>query len=445
MIRDRVEAQARGQRPPGESAHSSFADVRVNKLNPTSLSSQHHLACLEEQVLSDSRRLVLEGAGWQRRMSSLPRELQDLLWILDLRLPTIKQGTAYELAETLDRSYANDPNFRLMFLRANNYQPERAARQMIKFFDFKQKLFGRSKLVKDITLNDLDDDDRASLRSGFLQVRQPDIAGRKLIAELPGLRSFKRVENELRARFFLLMSELASKTEAQDHELGVVVYSIGQYKDHLNWSGCIENAKLSVAMPVPWRYVHFCFDDRKQFLDASGALRILQLELSEKVKCHYGPQEECILSLARYGILPSCLPLRRKDDTAILGDHLAWCSKFEELALSGKFDGPGLSSIEPTQHDVLFGSDKNHLGNAKFRSLIDHLQDQYEEADRDGKVKMSLIVVFSMKGTGSRFLNFDTRSMDWKEMTDAVARTRVTKIIRNRRRYRVSKKTGGSK
>eukprot|EP00980_Cylindrotheca_fusiformis_P001848 scaffold414_cov109-Cylindrotheca_fusiformis.AAC.11 len=101
---------------------------------------------------------------------------------------------------------------------------------------------------------------------------------------------------------------------------------------------------------------------------------------------------------------------------------------------------PPSSSIQPTQDDILFGSDqKNHPGNAKFHLLIDHLQDQYETADRDGRVKVSLIAVFSMKGTGSRFLVLDPISMVWEEMSDAKARRKVTKVIRNRRRYNKNK------
>jgi hypothetical protein len=52
--------------------------------------------------------------------------------------------------------------------------------------------------------------------------------------------------------------------------------------------------------------------------------------------------------------------------------------------------------------------------------------------------------VFSMKGTGSRFLTFDTRSMKWKEMQDTDVRRKASKIIQNRLRYKKQAATKSS-
>jgi hypothetical protein len=73
-----------------------------------------------------------------------------------------------------------------------------------------------------------------------------------------------------------------------------------------------------------------------------------------------------------------------------------------------------------------------------MHQLMDHLQGQYEGADKQGKMKISLIVVFSMKGTGSRFLDFDGTTRRWEIVPDTLARNKVAKAIRNRRRYKAA-------
>jgi hypothetical protein len=187
---------------------------------------------------------------------------------------------------------------------------------------------------------------------------------------------------------------------------------------------------------------HFCYNDCAKYIMASAAMKILPLELKKWVKLHHGSELECIHSLARYGIPLRCLPVIHGDGAVILHDHLTSCSNREIIDSTKRTHRQSSSAVsvgglQPTQNDVLFGSDnKLHPGNAKFHTLIDHLQDQYEAADQEGRVKVSLLVVFSMKGTGSRFLTFDTRSNEWKEMHDTNVRRKVTKVIRNRRRYR---------
>jgi hypothetical protein len=439
MISDRASQARNGSIP------ANAADGKVNQMNYSHASPQQGL----EEILALNGDLTGILGVHEKPRTIIQREMQPLLHMLNLRLCTIKRGTVYEIAETLDSSYVSDPDFRLMFLRANDLQPEPAARQMIKFFDVKLKLFGKDKLIKDITLNDLDDDDKATLRNGSLQVRQSDVTSTTIVTELPGLRSFKTIENELRARYYLLMSVLTSK-EVQGQGVVIVAYTIGSFKDKLNGSGFTDHAKLSVALPIPMKNLHFCYDDCAQYIIASAAMKILPLELKKRVKLHHGSEMECMHSLARYGIPLGCLPVIHGDGAAILHDHLTWCSN-REIIDSAKITHRQSSSalsvggFQPAKNDVLFGcNNRLHPGNAKFHTLIDNLQDRYEAADQEGRVKVSLLVVFSMKGTGSRFLTFDTRSMKWKEMQDTDVRRKASKIIQNRLRYKKQAATKSS-
>jgi hypothetical protein len=130
---------------------------------------------------------------------------------LNYHLDRIKRGSAYEIAEGMDLSYVTDRDFRIMFLRGNRYDVKSSAEQMIKFFTEKLPLFGKEKLVKDITMNDLDEDDRTFLQTGSIQILPfPDRAKRLIICQIAGLRALKTITNELRARFYIYMTALRS-------------------------------------------------------------------------------------------------------------------------------------------------------------------------------------------------------------------------------------------
>lgn len=114
----------------------------------------------------------------QEDQNSVERSLQEL----DTRLNAIKNGSCYEVAEAMDTRHVANKNFRLMFLRADRYDSVAAATRMIRFFDMKECLFGREKLVRDITFSDLDEDDREVLRTGSVQVLdRKDTAGRQIL------------------------------------------------------------------------------------------------------------------------------------------------------------------------------------------------------------------------------------------------------------------------
>jgi len=59
----------------------------------------------------------------------------------------------------MSECFVRDPNKRIMFPRAENYDPVKAAERMLRYFEKKKNLFGAEKLVKKITLEDLSEDD----------------------------------------------------------------------------------------------------------------------------------------------------------------------------------------------------------------------------------------------------------------------------------------------
>jgi hypothetical protein len=94
----------------------------------------------------------------------------------------IRKKSAYERALFLSPAYVQSRDFRLMFLRAERFEPQRSAKRFVKFFEYKLGLFGADKLVKTITLDDLDEDDMACLMTGsHYSLKDKDRAGRTIV------------------------------------------------------------------------------------------------------------------------------------------------------------------------------------------------------------------------------------------------------------------------
>ncbi|KAL3926637.1 MAG: hypothetical protein SGBAC_013397, partial [Bacillariaceae sp.] len=164
---------------------------------------------------------------------------------LDNTLLLNKAGSTYAAAEMMSKEYVCERSFRLKFLRANRYDTKVAADQMLRFFDVKQKLFGTDKLVKDITVEDLDEDDIECLRSGHLQFTGRDRADRLITFEVPGLKVAKTRMNDLRSRYYMMMSGVESERNQLAGSVGIV-WTIGEYREE---TASIENLELATAMP----------------------------------------------------------------------------------------------------------------------------------------------------------------------------------------------------
>ena len=66
--------------------------------------------------------------------------------------------TAYQLAEKQNAQYVQDPKLRLLFLRAEKFHISKSVTRFLKFLEEKRYLFGKDKLTKDITLNEIESD-----------------------------------------------------------------------------------------------------------------------------------------------------------------------------------------------------------------------------------------------------------------------------------------------
>ena len=77
--------------------------------------------------------------------------------------------SALTLAMQQNPAYVLHEEFRLAFLRADDWDVSQAAHRMIRFFEEKRNLFGVEKLAEEITIDDFGGEDKECLDSGCMQ------------------------------------------------------------------------------------------------------------------------------------------------------------------------------------------------------------------------------------------------------------------------------------
>jgi hypothetical protein len=164
---------------------------------PTPADASALLAKEMNQLSVKEREKVLDDVHGIARVVDEPQEfIEACLALLDKELNNISNKAAYDLASSMSKEYTSSKTRRLMFLRAESFDPYNAASRMVRFFDEKYELFGADKLTKDILLDDLDPDDIITIENGFYQVLpEKDCAGRKVFCCFPKLKVIRTIRN----------------------------------------------------------------------------------------------------------------------------------------------------------------------------------------------------------------------------------------------------------
>jgi hypothetical protein len=126
-------------------------------------------------------------------VSDVVEETQDFvaerLAGLESALANIDSKPAYDQAKQQDPDFVSNHDFLLKFLRADNFDPPKAAQRMIKYLDAKLVMFGPVRLAKKITLNDFTKEDMVVAQSGLGSIlRLRDRAGRLVMCWMSMLR-----------------------------------------------------------------------------------------------------------------------------------------------------------------------------------------------------------------------------------------------------------------
>uniref|UniRef100_A0A7R9ZJT1 CRAL-TRIO domain-containing protein n=1 Tax=Craspedostauros australis TaxID=1486917 RepID=A0A7R9ZJT1_9STRA len=340
------------------SSSSSASESTYNKLSAPS-STQDHL------TVEDIAKRILcfpTQARTSRELRALPTSQREKVWAdmtgdpllsnyapmvetpefisrclskLEAEIAAIVDKPAYDKACKQDPGYLRHPQFRLMFLRADEYKIDAAAARMVHHFNAKLELFGEAALTRDIDIHDFDEDDLQSLRAGGIQILpDPDRAGRPIIFTCNTCFRYKEHSNMLRTMWYTLMTAM----EQEDGQrLGIVdvSYHIGQR--HSSYDCELRRQLIAMTKCIPVRFVstYICFSSSVWLPIADLISHMVSPTLRMRLRTIHGSPQEVLYSLMALGIPRLSLPFA--DDGEIsLDDHKVWIE--EQLRGDDFFD-----------------------------------------------------------------------------------------------------------
>jgi hypothetical protein len=361
-----------------------------------------------------------------------PESVADWLQILDMHINTIKRGTVYEMAEAMNRSHVTSRGFRMTFLRANRYDPYAAATHIIQFLELKQSLFGQEKLVKKITLDDLEQEDVKNIETGSCQISSHmDISGRKIMLLFPSLQH--EATAVVRARYYVSMTLLESE-ETQIN--GVIIVYFGAVPTRSS----IHSSNTGVLWKVPLYCAgfHLCLSDLAASLLSNVAIYQLPLKLRPRVRVHYGSSIECQYKLTSFGISREALQMSATNEPTI-DFHFAWYRHRQQLELpshsAAVVESSTSTTIVPGTKDVLFGGGgRTNNGNVMLRKLVLSMIDEHKASSKGKKMQITDIVIKEIKKGGGRFLKQNDVTKEWEEASHTEVNRKIAHAFRNIRR-----------
>jgi hypothetical protein len=130
----------------------------------------------------DLERASYDVHGISEDIEETPALIERSLADFDREIQCHSDNQALQKAESMNRDYVQNLEFRLMFIRADQFDVKSAALRFVRHFQVKLDLFGEEKLAMDITQDDLDRDSMETLYSGLTQLLPvPDRGGRAVM------------------------------------------------------------------------------------------------------------------------------------------------------------------------------------------------------------------------------------------------------------------------
>ena len=363
-------------------------------------------------------------------------------------LPSSKRAAA-DKAFFLKPSLEANKKFKLMFLRADCYNPKLAAKRCALYFQNKLELWGESCLTRTITKADLTAEDM-EIYGFFLLLPYKDNAGRSIwFSDFPKMNFDLPVKALLRVNWYIIMTTLEDE-EAQLKGISNMQYFVGKFhpsftitkfqKTMMKWSTVIPH------MPVRVTSDHFCSDK----IQMKAALHIMRAALGKflqlRVRAHFGSGIEIQYSLMSYGII--CPFLLNSDNSHNnpeldkLHEHYLKSRQVLEEKRRKKqveSDSPNNSTLfiaTPNPQDILVGRGwpyQSFTGNQMLLKLIDekYLNKFLLTTERIEKSTINMSVVRDMQSShGSRFL--ERMSKGWVVTSDESARKKVNSAFRTK-------------
>lgn len=396
-------------------------------------------------------------------------------------------------------TYLNTNEIRIMFLRCERFDCQKAAKRICGFADLMYELYGDVGLERRTRLSDLDDDEILIMKKGLSQIMAGrDRAGRRIYTHFASDSwKFLPVITRLRHTTYLIMSLLMSDVVSQQRGVVFVMWYHNAKKMDLTdfiARGTVHS-RGSSCMPMRIGAVHYCFPSLESSQSESfghiisrlaGQIKphlrihtgklLRPLSVRERARCGLlsfvpkfcfvhsqskltalnfdlayfvlGSAIECMYILESFGISCKQVPLNISGDQLDLTNHnrvLELCAAREKNPKLYK------NIIEcPTHSDILFGRGQivmNYPGNSMFRNFIQSNLDVFSKVQsKKESTQWTWRAVRTLKNQyGARFLKEERIEserdiMVWVEVPNEIARSKVRIAFRDARK-RLAKST----
>ena len=373
--------------------------------------------------------------GVDEGVDETPFLIERSLRALDEEISKIRIKPAYDLAEQQNKEYVTNPRFRLMFLRAGGFQPEKAATWLVGYFEGKLKYFGEGFLTKRIQFSDLDPNDQACVKAGLAQVLPSrDRSGRIVVVGVALLQDQPNVTatNRLKACIYIWLMA-AEDEENQKRGLVMVLFQMGSMKVGNVGRTLIRELPLVMRwLPLRVCALHLCTDNEFGGFMFRAAGAAAPAHVRARRRNHIGTFTEITYALLGYGIPVDLFPTN--DGLTVKTTNMnRWITKNlardKELTHMGTFSRVDL----PTNQDVLMGKGKpfqHHPGNTHLRELVEAFMVEYHTALKSIDKREVVYKVCSMiKARPGRFLEKDEDGW-WRESHDVEALAKVAVLFR---------------
>jgi len=346
---------------------------------------------------------------------------------------------------------------RMKFLRADEYDPVKAALRMGHYFDMKMEYFcGDGQydcLARDLTIFDLSEEDLEYWKTGFYQVcREKDSAGRIVtILFLQVAYHFQIPVDSMVRAYFVMNTILTQNVEVQRSGYVGIAYAVGLGEDSMKFIGSdvCSNSIIKAPRWCPLRGVakHFCYDHESLHPMFGKYAKPMATFNAARFRSHFGTNAEVLYNLATFGISTSTFPIsnagvvqtdfhlgmiqfllsqqKQRDDNENL--QLGADQKIDKQVNGGEVDafhGPG-SAANPIHStlamtgeneviyvlnpmDVILGRgahNKSNPGNIRLKMLLEEYYAEYNFAsNRAQKTAIVNAIMGHMNEVGSRFV-----------------------------------------
>ena len=331
----------------GGTATSSSSKSQRQQQSDSATMSDAELAKEMTELSVKEREQVLEDIhGVAPDREETPEFTSSALTQFDIelhRIPKTKKKSL-EKAFFLRPSLAMDTKFKLMFLRADQYEPKKAAYRMVAYFKNKHTLFGDDLLARKIRYNHLSQEDITFFEQGsIIELPQRDQTSRPIWFVDISTCDWNNPVSLFRCSWYLMMSTIQGDEIAQKRGICQVVYH--NHSDNTNnnnnnndddddddmdvveeqsqSSQSSTSAKLNISqifstilksgdifnsLPIRVTSSHQCFENNNpnahpHLKKLLSAMRIaFGKELRLRMKVHFGTSLEIEYALLTFGI-----------------------------------------------------------------------------------------------------------------------------------------------